>query len=131
MTRQQSEETTSTDHKVIFITGGSSGVGRSTVKLFVSKGHTVIFTGRSKERLEQAIKWIQPSTEERSRLYPVVLDLESLESVRDAVASFKSLNFSSLDVLINNAGCSNPELKYSIDTTRVESTIFANTVAHW
>ncbi|KAI7847712.1 hypothetical protein BDC45DRAFT_472207, partial [Circinella umbellata] len=129
--QQQSQETTPSDHKVIFITGGSSGVGRSAVKQFVSKGHTVVFTGRSNARLEGAIKWIQPSKEERSRLYPVILDQESLESVRNAVKVFQSFNFPSLDILINNAGCSNPTLRYTADSTRVESTIFANTVAPW
>ncbi|KAG2226994.1 hypothetical protein INT45_006401 [Circinella minor] len=115
--------------KIILLTGGSGGLGRSAAKQLLSEGHTVVITGRSQEKLKQAIKWINPSNPER--LHTITLDLESLVSIQDAVESFKSLGFSTLDVLINNAGCTTVDLEYVKDTKRVEKTVFTNAIGPW
>ena len=65
--------------KVILLTGGTGGLGRSAAKKLLSEGHTVIISGRSEEKREQAIKWINPS--DPKRLHTFILDLESLLSM--------------------------------------------------
>lgn len=40
--------------KTILITGGGSGIGFETARLFAQKGNTVIITGRNREKLEKA-----------------------------------------------------------------------------
>ncbi|KAI9494716.1 hypothetical protein BDB00DRAFT_871262 [Zychaea mexicana] len=116
--------------KVVLLTGGSSGLGRVAVKRFVSEGHTVIFTGRSADRLDETVAWINSSQEVRARLHTHVLDLENLESIRKGVELLKSLGLS-LDVWINNAGRTTINLEYVPVTSKVEKTIFANAIGPW
>ena len=115
--------------KVILLTGGTGGLGRSAAKKLLSEGHIVIISGRSEEKLEQAIKWINPS--DPKRLHTITLDLESLSSIQDAVESFKSLGLPRLDVLINNAGRTTVDLEYVKDTETVEKTVFTNAIGPW
>ena len=116
--------------KVVFITGGTSGLGRNAAKYILSEGHIVIITGRSKDSIEKAFEWIKPTPDQKTRLHSIVLHLDSLESIRDAVGSFKSLNLT-LDTLINNAGAVYSSLEYSEETTVVEKTFFTNIIGPW
>ncbi|KAI9257203.1 hypothetical protein BDA99DRAFT_539310 [Phascolomyces articulosus] len=115
--------------RIIFITGGSGGLGRSVAKRFLSEGHTVVITGRTDAKLKQAVEWINPSNPKR--LHTIILDLESLSSIRGAVESFKALGFPTLDILINNAGRTTVNHEFVADTKIVEKTIFANAVGPW
>ncbi|KAI9491788.1 hypothetical protein BDB00DRAFT_831449 [Zychaea mexicana] len=117
--------------KTIFITGGSSGLGRTAAKRFLSEGYTVVITGRTKTKLKEAVQWIQPSTDGQKRLHTITLDLESLSSIRDAVEAFKALGLPTLDILINNAGRMTPSLEYTAETDKVEKTIFTNAIGPW
>ena len=44
--------------KIAVITGGSSGIGFATAKLFVDEGAYVFITGRRQKELEEAVKAI-------------------------------------------------------------------------
>ena len=116
--------------KVVLITGGTSGLGRNAAKYILSEGHTVIITGRNKDRIEKVFEWINPTSNQKARLHSIVLHLDSLESIRNAVESFKSLNLT-LDTLINNAGAVYPSLEYSEEATVVEKTFFTNIIGPW
>lgn len=121
--------------KVVLITGGSAGLGRAAARKFLQQDHTVVITGRTAENLQSASKWITQDlgNEQKQRLHTIQLDLTGLNSVREAVQSFKNLNLP-LDILINNAGCSLPERELlPADGTKpvVEKTIYVNAVAPW
>jgi NAD(P)-dependent dehydrogenase (short-subunit alcohol dehydrogenase family) len=49
------------DGKVALVTGGTSGIGLATAKLFVAEGAHVYITGRRQERADEAVKEIGKS----------------------------------------------------------------------
>ena len=46
--------------KKVLITGGNSGIGFATAKLFVAEGAEVAITGRNQETLDEAVKALGP-----------------------------------------------------------------------
>jgi len=48
-------------NKTAFITGGNSGIGLATAKLFVAEGARVAITGRNKETLQAAARELGPN----------------------------------------------------------------------
>src|SRR3954451_21798230 len=58
---QLSETAMRLANKTAFITGGNSGIGLATAKLFVAEGARVAITGRNKETLEAAAKELGPN----------------------------------------------------------------------
>jgi len=80
--------------KTIFITGASTGLGKSTAKLFQAKGWKVIATMRSPE-LETELNGLENLT-----LLP--LDITNTEQVRQIVQ--QAISLGDIDVVFNNAG---------------------------
>lgn len=77
--------------KVVLITGGSSGIGKSIGEYLHSKGFTVYGTSRNPERITNSV-------------FPLVtLDVRDAESIKTAVAQVIEKE-GRIDVLINNAG---------------------------
>lgn len=88
--------------KVIIVTGGNSGIGFETTKEFARKGAHTILACRSMEKGNDAAQRIRAEVP-NARLEPMVLDLGSLESIRDFANAFEA-GHDRLDVLVNNAG---------------------------
>ena len=78
----------------IFITGASTGLGKSTAKLFQARGWKVIATMRSPE-LETELNGLENLT-----LLP--LDITNTEQVRQIVQ--QAISLGDIDVVFNNAG---------------------------
>ncbi len=81
--------------KTILITGASSGIGRATAKLFAENGWNVAATMRSPEE-EKELK-------ELSNLKLYKLDVTKKEDLQSIISKVEK-DFSSIDVLFNNAG---------------------------
>ncbi|MEW2922269.1 SDR family oxidoreductase [Muricauda sp. ANG21] len=80
------------DKKVVLITGGSSGIGKSIGKFLTSKGYVVYGTTRNPNNY--------PDFDE----FPLVqLDVKDVKSIQKAVSHIVSKE-GRLDVLVNNAG---------------------------
>lgn len=83
--------------KVAFITGGNSGIGLATAKLFVAEGAKVVITGRRQEALDAAVKEIGGS------VTGVLADAKDIEAGKSAVEKAVE-TYGNIDILFLNAG---------------------------
>lgn len=81
--------------KTIMITGSSSGIGKTTAKLFQERGWNVVATMRSPDR--------ETELTELDNVLVTKLDVTDKDSVKAAVAAGVA-RFGQLDALMNNAG---------------------------
>jgi NADP-dependent 3-hydroxy acid dehydrogenase YdfG len=86
-------------NKTAFITGATSGIGRSTARLFAKNGLKLILCGRREDRLKKLSEELSALTE----IYTLTFDVRNKEKVFSAIASLPK-PFSEIDILINNAG---------------------------
>ena len=85
------------DGKTAFITGGNSGIGLATARLFVAEGAKVAITGRSKETLDAA------AAELGDNLLAIQADARDVAAIDEAVAEAVRV-FGKLDIVVANAG---------------------------
>ena len=85
-----------------FVTGASSGIGRSMAEALRSPGASVVLAARSEERTRPVLEGIRrqyPSSDVQS----LQIDLANLDSVRRAAGEYLGSG-KPIDVLVNNAG---------------------------
>lgn len=97
------------EHTVL-ITGASSGIGAAIAKVFAASGAKLILVARRQERLEQLAAELSQFTSAIHLLPMDVCDREASPSknrvsIESALANLPD-NWSSVDILINNAGLS-------------------------
>ena len=88
--------------KIILITGGNTGIGKSTAIGLANQNATIILACRDIKKTEQAILEIKEKTKNEKISY-IRLDLSSFKSIKECAESFKK-QYDHLDILINNAG---------------------------
>lgn len=102
--------------KTVFITGASTGIGRSTALLFQAKGWNVIATMRSPAK--------SADLNNIPNLICLPLDVTDQSTIQPAIAAATE-KFGPIDVLINNAGyglvgpyeaCSEAEIRRQFET---------------
>ena len=86
---------------LVFITGATSGIGKSTAEIFAKNGYDLIITGRRQERLT-ALKEILESTY-KIQVLDLCFDIRHLNKVEQAILSLSAAH-KKIDVLVNNAG---------------------------
>jgi NAD(P)-dependent dehydrogenase (short-subunit alcohol dehydrogenase family) len=107
------------------VTGGSSGIGLETARGLTAHFDVVGIVGRDPERLAEAAGNL---ASEDARIETFQADFSSLAEVRGLAADIKA-RFSSLDVLVNNAGVWHRERTLSKDG--YEETFAVNHLAHF
>lgn len=85
-----------TTNNTVLITGGSAGIGFEIAKLLSEAGNKVIITGRTKDRLENALS-------ELPNVTGIVSDVSIEDDVQLLVEKVKE-EFPTLNIVINNAG---------------------------
>lgn len=84
-------------NKVALVTGGNSGIGLATAKLFKDQGAKVIITARSQKTFEQAVQ-------EYGSVFDVVQTDVSKPAELDRLYAHIKQKYGKLDVLFANAG---------------------------
>ncbi len=83
--------------KIAVITGGGSGIGLATAQRFIEEGATVVITGRSQDKLNEAVAQLGPKA---IGARGDAADLADL----DALFAMIKERFGRIDVLFLNAG---------------------------
>jgi NADP-dependent 3-hydroxy acid dehydrogenase YdfG len=85
--------------KTALITGGGSGIGLATARLFLDEGARVVITGRDEAKLIAASKTLAAGT----RLAHYAADVSKVEQVETLVRHATKV-LGRIDILVNNAG---------------------------
>jgi NAD(P)-dependent dehydrogenase (short-subunit alcohol dehydrogenase family) len=113
--------------KIVLITGGNSGIGKATAIGIAKTGATVVIGCRNEQRGRAAVEDIKKASG-NPNVELLLMDLASLQSVRDAAAEFKR-RFPRLDVLINNAAVFLGKREETVDG--LEKTFQTNYLSHF
>ena len=89
--------------KVVIVTGGGSGIGAATARLFAAEGATVVIIGRTQAKLDQVVSGAPAGRTLIARVGDVS-DEEGITGLVDAVAR----EHGRLDTLVNNAATCEP-----------------------
>src|SRR5947208_14707079 len=91
------EATVRLANKAALITGGNSGIGVTTARVFVAEGEQVTITGRNRVTLEAAAEELGPNA------LSVVADATDIAATEAAIKR-AAAKFGKLDILFANAG---------------------------
>ncbi|HXH18391.1 MAG TPA: SDR family oxidoreductase [Chitinophagales bacterium] len=113
-------------NKVVFVSGGGSGIGKAIATQFLQYGARVYIGSRKKDRLEAAVKELSPL----GKCDYAELNIREPESVEQAVKSLKEKE-SRVDILINNAGGQFPSMAEAITPKGWKAVIETNLNGTW
>ena len=100
----------STDRRVILVTGANKGIGFEAVRLLSEQlpSATILLGTRSQANGDDAIAKLHQSPDKShsyTNLHPLVIDVTDASSIASAVDQVKA-KYGQLDVLVNNSGIS-------------------------
>lgn len=95
----------------VLITGGSKGIGKATVELFLKLGANVLFTARNQEAITSLENELRKEYQNVNGLVADATSTDDIEKVKKHIES----TWGKLDVLVNNAGTNlrKPTIEYS------------------
>lgn len=113
------------ESKVCVITGCNSGIGKVTAIELAKKGFKIVMLVRDSQKSRDALNEIKTASGS-DKIELKYVDLSSIESIKK-VATAINAEYSSIDLLINNAGLFKRKQKESVD--KFEMTIAVNYIA--
>jgi len=105
--------------KTALVTGGTTGIGFATAKLFLAEGARVAIIGQDSERVASAAK------ELGSEVLAICADVSSASEMANAAKTLKA-EFGSLDVLFANAGIAKPMPFSDVDEANINDQVDVN-----
>ncbi len=112
----------------VFITGASSGLGRGLALHYAREGATVHAAARRQAELE-SLSHDGASAGMPGRIVPVVLDVADEEALVAALAAAEAAAGGALDLVIANAGISDPTSARKMDWRKVKRVLDVNVSA--
>jgi NAD(P)-dependent dehydrogenase (short-subunit alcohol dehydrogenase family) len=109
------------DDKVALVTGASAGLGARFARVLDAAGARVVLAARRRQRLEELATGLRDAL-------PVVCDL-SEDGAPEALVAATLAHYGRVDVLVNNAGVSNPTPAFDETTDKFAGTVRVNLVA--
>ena len=106
-------------NKVAFITGGTSGIGLETAKLFRAEGAEVVIVGSNADRLEAAGRELE------GQATLIQADVRKVADIERAVEETR-LKFGHIDIVFANAGASTVAPLEAITPEYVEDNLALN-----
>ena len=103
-------------HRVVVVTGASSGIGRAIVRAFAAEGANLVLIARSQEALDCAAEEIRRFG---NGVLVCPLDVADPEAVEEAAAAAEE-RFGRLDIWVNDAMVTvlSPALEMTADEYR-------------
>ena len=86
---------------LVFITGATSGIGKSTAEVFAKNGYDLIITGRRSDRLQELKNQLESN--HKINVTTLCFDITRRSEVEAAVNSLSDAT-KKIDILVNNAG---------------------------
>ena len=110
--------------KVIWITGGSSGIGFATAKKFLENNWIVIISSSNLEKLNNAKKRMAETTKVEN-LHVIKCDISNKSEVEKIVLSIEN-EIGKIDIAILNAAAYSPNKNQDFDLDNYELLIDVN-----
>ena len=105
--------------KVALITGGTTGIGYATAKLFLQQGARVIITGQDEQRVRDAAETLGAGA------IGIRADVASVPDMAQVAARIKK-EFGGLDIVFANAGIAKPAPFANADAANIDDQINVN-----
>ena len=94
--------------KKVFITGGSSGIGKAAAVMLAKNRASVFIAARGQDRLDAALAEVKAAARGAGQVFDAfAIDVSDKEAVREMAPKVID-GLGGLDVLINNAGITHP-----------------------
>ena len=114
--------------KVVLVTGGGSGIGRTTAQAFAREHAVVVVSGRNPERLTETVKLIE---EEGGTADALTADVSRSDEVQELVQTVVDRH-GGLHIAFNNAGTvGRPGLTADLDEDVWDAVFAANAKGVW
>ena len=110
--------------KVIWITGGSSGIGFATAKYYLKNNWIVVISSSNNKKLEKAIKNLKKE-DNSENLYKFKCDITNINEVKKTVSLIEN-NIGNIDTALLNAAAYSPNKNQEFDIKNYELLIDVN-----
>ena len=110
--------------KIIWITGGSSGIGFATAKHFLKNNWIVIISSSNPEKLNSAKNKIADNVNFKN-LHTIKCDITNKKEVKDTISSIEN-EIGNIDIALLNAAAYSPNKNQDFDLDNYELLIDVN-----